>query len=222
MLGGLGITQTTTNWVYATTNYDPIAEMALEQLGYEVDWGEKRQAIGSGNRVYVDSLVEGMGRARPVLHLHGRVGWFRRDVGSGRIEEYAADVTEYRPDYGTPIVMLPNPKKAYDADGVVASLWAQFENALGRAKRVLVLGHSLNDDALTGALTRNVPSNRLAVSVLARPGPAPYPQQLNENDPVRNIATQRLSGAVIVPLRFGDPTLGPSEQLIQWAQRIAD
>jgi len=46
LLQKLGISRGTTHWVYATTNYDPVAELTLERLGYEMDWGEKQQAIG--------------------------------------------------------------------------------------------------------------------------------------------------------------------------------
>ena len=41
--------------------------------------------------------------------------------------------------------MLPDPDKEYDKDNIINTLWDQFAQALRRAKRVFVLGHSLNN-----------------------------------------------------------------------------
>lgn len=78
--------------------------------------------------------------------------------------------------------MLPDPDKVYDQDDIIIALWQQFGEALARAKRVFVLGHSLNDRYLLRALLQNVqPLDRIAVTVLAdpadpeRPDPPPDP-----------------------------------------------
>ena len=52
-----------------------------------------------------------IGRYIPVLHLHGRVGWYRRDNWV-----YAANITKHQEGLGVPIVMLPDPTKVYDQD----------------------------------------------------------------------------------------------------------
>jgi hypothetical protein len=221
LLQQLGINRSTTNWVYATTNYDPIAEMALERLGYEMDWGEKQQAIG-GSAVRVAGLIDALARARPLLHLHGRVGWFRRADSAGNIETYATATQDYQPTYGTPIIMLPDPNKLYDADDVVNAIWQQFTIALQRAKRVLVLGHSLNDATLVTALAENVaPTARIAVTVLGNPSPGYTDDPIDPSDPTIRLVEANLSGARIVPIRFGDREAAQGTGLEQWTERLA-
>jgi hypothetical protein len=66
------------------------------------------------------------------------------------------------------VVMLPDPDKDYEADPTIQIIWQQFRQALKRAKRVFVLGHSLNDPALVNVITGEVePRQRLGVAVLA-------------------------------------------------------
>jgi hypothetical protein len=51
--------------------------------------------------------------------------------------------------------MLPDPAKVYDQDDIIIAMWREFSEALARAKRVFVLGHSLNDQYLLRALVQN-------------------------------------------------------------------
>jgi len=104
--------------------------------------------------VRVSGLLSGMPRFVPVLHLHGRIGWFRR-AEDQRI--YSVHSPRYMRESGTPIIMLPDPDKAYDSDPVINEIWAQFEQALSRARSVFVLGHSLNDRLLVNALSTSSP-----------------------------------------------------------------
>src|SRR5439155_1319040 len=85
------------------------------------------------------------GRYTPVLHLHGKVGWLRRPDET--TIPFFSGTTAYDPTFGLPIIMLPDPRKTYSGDDVLSILWAQFENALHRARRVFVVGHSLADDS---------------------------------------------------------------------------
>jgi hypothetical protein len=148
LLQQLGIGRTH-SMVYATTNYDVVGEYVLERIAGLPDWGEVRSLLRGGeSELRVDRLLDGMPRYIPVLHLHGRIGWYRR----GGSHPVSGDATRHRRDYGPPIVMLPDPDKAYDSDPIVYSLWSQFEEALKRARRVFVLGHSLNDRQLVEAI----------------------------------------------------------------------
>jgi hypothetical protein len=157
----------------------------------------------------IPGLLNGIGRYVPVLHLHGRVGWFRRD---GRI--YGSGITQYQRGLGVPVVMLPDPDKAYDQDEVIAAMWQQFEEALARAKHVFVLGHSLNDRHLVRALAQNVePTSRIAVTVLA--DKAAPDRQDPSAVPVEQKVSNALQGATIIPMRFGTNADSESRRAIQ-------
>jgi len=172
---------------------------AIRRSGGLPDWGQPPSLDHSSETALViPGLLAGLPRYVPVLHLHGRVGWFRRD--DGRV--YAADVVRHQAGFGVPVVMLPDPDKVYDQDDVIIAMWREFSQALARAKRVFVLGHSLNDQYLLRALVQNVqPLDRIAVSVLAdeqdrlRPDPSAAP--------VIAKITQVLGNAAVVPMRFG-------------------
>jgi hypothetical protein len=109
--------------VYATTNYDTIGENTLLALGAIPDVGDIQVSpLNPAERaIRVDSLLDGMPRFMPVLHLHGRVGWFRRDAGAYSIPVIHA----YNPDLGIPIVMLPDLKKDYATDPIISTMWQQ-------------------------------------------------------------------------------------------------
>jgi hypothetical protein len=214
LLGTLGIGPST-SWVYATTNYDTIGEIVIARLGGFPDWGEPPQ-LGNyaERRLHVDDLIEGIPRYVPVLHIHGRVGWYRRTDPSGTTTVYSTPAMQYQEGFGVPIVMLPDPDKEYDTDSLIDSIWAQFNNALRRARRVLVLGHSLNDTAVVQALRENVetPSD-LAVTVLA--------DERDPNEPSKAAAAElerlrrELPGAAMIPMRFGDGGSGEG-RLAMW------
>jgi hypothetical protein len=201
LLAALGINQSS-QWVYATTNYDILGETAISLLGYRPDWGDVPSPDGSRpqQQVEVDGLLDGLPRFTPVLHLHGRVGWYRRELGV-EPSVYSSPVTRHQAAFGVPIVMLPDPEKAYDSEPIINSLWTQFISALRRAQRVFVLGHSLNDALLAEAIRDNVPSEQLAITVLAAhdqrdtvdASAQPMAERLKEEFP----------GAAIIPIRFG-------------------
>jgi hypothetical protein len=212
----LGI-NASSRWVYATTNYDRIGETAVELADLLPDWGEPSRT-GNGERpIQVDRLLEGIPRYVPVLHLHGRVGWYRRlDVG-GAPAVYSTTATRHQPGFGVPIVMLPDPAKAYDSDPVINSLWTQFVQSLRRARRVFVLGHSLNDRALLNALRDNVHTlGSIAVTVLASDS---NPEQPNESSTsVAEKVKAELGSAALIPMRFGEPGSGRAA-IEDWLQR---
>jgi hypothetical protein len=210
-----------TPWVYATTNYDSFGEVALEQLGFYADWGEPPRVRQGGDRVVdVNGLVgEHLSRYVPVLHLHGRLGWYRRADGYGPTGPYAISTTRHDPGYGIPIVMLPNPVKPYESDDVVGPLWRQFGHALERAKRVLVIGHSLNDEQLVRLLLESVePQTRIGVTVV------PSTKTWEDTDPgsqsVVDILQSRLPGAKAIRLRFGASLEPVQSQIGDWMAHL--
>jgi hypothetical protein len=203
--------------VYATTNYDTIAEAALKEYGRLPDWGQPPGEMNAAEAsLVVDGLIDGLPRYTPVLHLHGRVGWYRRE--GGRVCSMA--VVRHQEGLGIPIVMLPDPDKVYDADDVINSLWDQFQRALRRAKRVFVLGHSLNDRFLLRALTENVqPFDRIAVSVLSD---GAGPGGLSEFAlPVIDKVRIHFGEAVaIIPMVFGGRGATGAEAIAEWTDRL--
>jgi hypothetical protein len=200
--------------VYATTNYDPLGELALNRLGRHPDAGEAEPMAGiQRGPLDVAGLLDGLPRHSPVLHLHGKVGWYRQADGS--VE--SRDVAQHDALHGVPLVMLPDPEKTYDSDGVLVLLWAQLEEALSKAKRVLVLGHSLNDALLVKALKDHIPHQwRLAITLLAN--------EQNEHNPsdlevLRNVFGD---GPKYIPLHFGRKFYGRKDVLEQWIQESRD
>jgi len=148
-----------------------------------------------------------MPRYVPVLHLHGRVGWFRRPgVGlrSVPVERYDANI-------GTPVAMLPDLDKSYDGDPTIDSLWREFGAALARAKRVFVLGHSLHDKALLRVLRDSVESpKRVAVTVYDNSG------EQTDAAAVAARIREEVPGAVTIPFRFEANRELTSEALQGW------
>jgi hypothetical protein len=151
-------------FVLATTNYDPVAELALYEIGRRPDCGEPPYMFGVQQRpLDVVGMLDGLPRHTPILHLHGKVGWYR-DPMDGLVRPRRTATHEAT--YGVPVVMLPDPEKEY-GDEVLTTLWSQFEDSLRRAERVLVLGHSLSDPLLVKALHDRVHQQRLAIAVLS-------------------------------------------------------
>jgi SIR2-like domain len=203
-------------WVYATTNYDLIGELAIHLNGGLPDFGEVTFNPGSPERqLKVDNLLGGMPRHVPVLHLHGRVGWFQRDGAA-----YSTQVTKYERASGTPIIMLPDLDKVYENVGIISPLWQQFEEALSRARRVFVLGHSLNDRALVRALRANVePMERVAVTFLqSRPGAEDTADEAAAA--VRARVQSELPGASAVPIRFEAGVSLETDALEDWFRGV--
>jgi hypothetical protein len=207
LLNQLGIDQHS-RWVYATTNYDVIADAALESLGLTFDDGTRspRFANSAERQFRVAGLLSVIDRDVPLLHLHGRVGWLVRS-GPGRSGPYAVDhMTSWKSDFGVPLVMLPDPHKQPGDDGIIGPMWAEFRDALRRAKRVLVLGHSLHDAPLVEALKVPAEAGRLAVTLFGEPTTG---EKMGDAAVVEQTLTERLPDAHRILTRFG-PSYGPN------------
>jgi hypothetical protein len=203
-------------WVYATTNYDRIGELAIHLNGGMPDVGEVTfDPSVAERRLRVEGLLSGMPRHVPVLHLHGSVGWFLRDG-----TPYAVPVTTYERASGTPIIMLPDLEKTYDNVGIITTLWQQFEDALSRAKRVFILGHSLHDQALIRAVRANVhPLEQVAVTYLEHRSNANEPADVDAQT-VQDRVEKELPGAVTIPIRFEVGVDFATSTLRQWLEAI--
>jgi hypothetical protein len=217
----LGVADRAKRWVYATTNYDLIGELAIHRNGGRPDVGEIAFDPAVADRpLTVEGLLDGMPRHVPVLHLHGRVGWFMRGGAA-----HSSPTADYNPSRGVPVIMLPDLQKSYADVPVITELWDQFEQALRRARCVFVLGHALNDKGLVRALQTNVsPLERIIVTFLesekSRGDAADDGAQT-----LRERVKDELPGARACPIRFEANRALPTEDLqhfVGQAQGISD
>ena len=118
------------------------------------------------------------------------------------------------------MLCCPTQTRFYDQDDVINSLWQQFTDALTRAKRVFVLGHSLNDAYLLRALAATLhPFDRIAVTVLEN--------ERNDGKPHKSAAstlekiTAHLGNAAIIPIRFGDSPDTGHNAIRVWRDKLA-
>jgi hypothetical protein len=199
--------------VYATTNYDALGELALEDLGAHPDAGEPaRQYGGHATGLDVVGLLNDMERHTPVLHLHGKAGWYRDDRGRVQV----LDVQQHHSSHGVPVVMLPDPNKSFAGDDVLALLWAQFQEAVVDAGRILVLGHSLADQQLANILT-TVP-NKLGITYFGTNGDRDTAQ-------LERLRNDFGRGPAYFPVKFGRKLEGSWDLVAQWlisGERPAD
>ncbi|HUD38468.1 MAG TPA: hypothetical protein VMR14_16325, partial [Streptosporangiaceae bacterium] len=97
LFGSLGHAGSDSQLVYATTNYGTVGEHAISRAGRPPDWGQPPTLEhGNLNHLVIPGLLGGLPRYVPVLHLHGRVGWFRRPDG----HVYASELTRHQADFG--------------------------------------------------------------------------------------------------------------------------
>lgn len=181
----------------ATTNYDPAAELALAELEMRPDAGD---VAGRDQYRWLDParLLDRChaNHGVPVIHLHGRVGWYTQPDGRVRVEEKSV---AFNPSAGDPTVLMPDPDKDPLTQPAIRELWGQFDQALRDASHVLVLGHSLNDPVLMDHIRANTTQASLAVSML--------PQDALRQDSLDHVQ-RTLPTAHVVPMVFGpEPTI---------------
>lgn len=190
--------------VAVTTNYDTSIERGLERLGQRPETGFTR-GVSVSSRLAPDGLVDwdmNHGGVVPVLHLHGAVGWYSRD---GDVIEHPGD-QPYMAALGVPLVLYPDPNKDPTSDALVEVLWREFDKALDGATHVLVIGHSLNDDALVARLKGLDPA-KTHLGVSARVDEDYFESKLDyERVRSRTRINEFLPDAHVIPCSFGpDP-----------------
>jgi len=184
----------------ATTNYDFAAETALQQLGFRPDWGEepRTQISGGSPPVHLENLASAIALGRtPVLHLHGRVGWYRQP--NGQLVSISPDAP-YIENYGLPGLLLPDPDKNYGEDEHFRVVWEEFRKAIESAARILVLGHSLNDAGLCKALKPAI-GGRLRVTMCVE-GDAGQPRYEEEAQRIMGLLPD-LPKEALINMKFG-------------------
>ena len=190
--------------VVATTNYDTVADTALEHNR----WHPLNGSGQPGAEVDVTGLLEAGLYNVPVLHLHGCLGWYRDADRSGIERVISVNNTQYDPGFGTPAIMLPEPKKDYDSDPFIRTIWEQFREAVRAARRVLIIGHSLNDDALIEDIRANIDPQWVGVTT------APDAPDANA---VRETIGDKLPGAHDIRMMFTNPLTDDAVRaLTQW------
>jgi len=178
--------------VYATTNYDNAGEIALDQLGRPVDSGEVASPI-SESHLDPKGLVEDMTpRRTPLLHLHGKVGWYRER--GGRVVCHPS-TSPYDESVGVPALLLPTPDKRYEEEPAVEAIWQEFDHAIAAQPRVFVIGHSLHDVQLVDRL-RRLPAQQVAVTIQFE---SDVEKMIRESSRVREL----LPDAHVIPMNFG-------------------
>jgi len=150
-------------FAFATTNYDPAIELALRERGIQAKDGFTSAGYESP-KLDPSGLVSWPTRdagAIPVLHLHGAVGWYARDDGT--IVRQFPD-QPYNPTLGRPAILPPDPNKDPSSNAYVQAIWREFNDAVAGSSHILVLGHSLHDEAVVRELKRRGTGARFAVS----------------------------------------------------------
>jgi len=183
---------TGTKLAFATTNYDTAIELGFANSQYHAVSGENTDALGQ-TTVVVDELINCRSTEIPVLHLHGKLGWYLRP--DGRIEGIRPD-GRFDLNYGEPAMLLPDLDKDYSLSGFATTLWQQLDQLLARAERVLVLGHSLHDKRLVAAIRASGPPGRVGVC-FHRNG------QGQANRPEVDRLNSLVHGAHFIPMVFG-------------------
>ena len=198
LLTHFGVYAGTGGLVVATTNYDVLAEAALGAGGFRVDCGETPSPQRTNERTVESAgLLRGMPRYTPVLHLHGRTGWYR-PRGSAQVQ--STDSATHEAGFGTPVVLLPDLEKDYAGDEFIAGIWSDFRESLQRARRVLVLGHSLHDAKLVESIRENIELGRVGVAWHSGPT-ASATERLDLESKVRT----ELAGAQTFGIDFTEP-----------------
>ena len=139
--------------ICATTNYDLALEKGFSAIGYRVEDGigqAQNWAPWTFDASHLGNWEEIGSESVNVLHLHGTVGWYRREDRVMRMP----DMEKYNPTLGDPVFLPPDPDKDPLNEAIVQGLWSAFESALEGATHVLVVGHSLHDRTLVAALNR--------------------------------------------------------------------
>lgn len=146
-----------------TTNYDRSGEEAWAGVGFEVDDGG-RQRLQGGSRYLDLRTMKPWKTDRTVahLHLHGAVGWYRTSYGI-RIDPADRDFD----DRLVPAVLYPDPNKDpyNESESGVLSLWEKFTHGLEGATHLLIIGHSLHDRPLVGAIRERLGKGKMRLAV---------------------------------------------------------
>lgn len=154
LIGAADISQTET--VFATTNYDPAIQLALEELGWPTTDGFDRSSTLRAPALDPSRMVDWRSRNHgmvPILQLHGGVGWYVSSA-TGLVTVITPDQA-FNPSLGVPAVIAPDPTKDPERDDAVGGIWVEFRKALADATHVFIVGHSLQDLPLVDAIKAN-------------------------------------------------------------------
>jgi hypothetical protein len=184
--------------VVATTNYDRSAEAGLRRLGHTVDTGFADRGERT-RRLNAAGLFGRRGSNTLVLHLHGAVGWYEIN---GTVEDHYAE-REYNSSLGTPALIYPDPTKEPARHAVLNQFWSAFGDALKWSDHVLVLGHSLNDQALVDKLADAADHAKVAITYIDQPGR-------------ENIETKLTNMVTPIQLEFGPEPKWDPDGLALW------
>ncbi|HXC76152.1 MAG TPA: hypothetical protein VNU19_03795 [Candidatus Acidoferrum sp.] len=189
---------------YATTNYDVAGETALAMCGRHPDWGEPHSFNAAQGPIRVRGLASVLSPYRvPVLHLHGRVGWYVDDAG---ILVSVNPGSPFQAGIGAPGLLLPDPEKNYAELPALVEMWEEFDQLIAAASHTIVIGHSLHDPKLVEHLSRG---SNVVVTV--------YNEGVTGPDQSAMQHTQNLlPSATVVGMRFGPQPSVDTAALRNW------
>ncbi len=193
---------------FATTNYDPAIEIGLGELGLRPYWGEDLEH-GSVRTLHFDSILSASANRIPVLHLHGRVGWYR---DSNRYVAYPPSQA-FNPTM-QPAILLPDTAKNYSEDEMTREIWHQFEELVSTVERVVVIGHALHDNELVKVLATFKTPQRMAVMT--------YMENFDDHQQLAKAANSirtLLPDVEIMPVNFGPKSRFSEPQLKAWLSK---
>src|ERR1019366_2862692 len=106
------------------------AELALEALEFRPYCGHE-SPLSPEPYIHSEDLLDELKPGRvPVMHLHGRVGWYRGPDGRARAHSPSYP---FNSDEGDPALLLPDPRKDYSEDEPVNGIWLALDSAFRRS-----------------------------------------------------------------------------------------
>jgi hypothetical protein len=148
-----------------TTNYDPIIEEVLNKMKKDYSTNFKESRLGRKTVFYWDSTCEALNKTKiQVAKLHGSVYWYQDEITKD-VEEIFQPTTRSSERHSvTHLMITPTVFKDVYQQPYYA-LYDRFQETLKKSRLLVIVGHSLRDEWLYGAITEHLDKNGLVVYV---------------------------------------------------------
>lgn len=148
-----------------TTNYDPVIEEVLNKMRKEYSTNFKESRLGRKTVFHWDSTCEVLKKTNiQVAKLHGSVYWYQDEVTED-VEEISHPTTHSSERHLVKHLMITPTvfKDIYQQP--YYTLYDLFQETLKQSKFLAIVGHSLRDEWLHGAITEHLDKKGLVVYV---------------------------------------------------------